>query len=744
MTRNPWWLPVSMIVVAWLGASPGSAADVESPTQHEGLNRPRICLVLSGGGALGAAHVGALKVIEEARVPIDCVAGTSMGAIIGALYATGYTAAELEDIVHNLDMSSMFIDEPPRREMLFRRKVDDLTVLTDLEFGFSNGRFLMPRGLVAGQKFGFVFQELLLPAVGVPHFDDLPIPFRTVATDIETGEMVVLEDGDLGQAIRASMSVPGAFSPVPVGDSLLVDGGLVRNLPVSVARDLGADVVIAVDVGASDSVVDSAELDSAAEILGRMVSIMIRENVRHEADDCEVLIEPDLEGFTSRDFVRMGEMIPSGEAAAREVVDQLRELALDEAAYRQWRSARRPPELAPMVVSGIQLGAYSEIDSRTILRSVSTRPGDALDFDRLWQDLVRLYRLGDFQIVDVHFQRTEDGYDVIIDARPKSWGPNYLRFGINLESDFEGDSDFNLLTQYLMTNVNRWRGELKFRIQFGADQLFMAEYYQPLSFRGDWFFSPMVTIEETAQDIDLGSGLSTRYTLDSALAEFDLGYQLGRFGELRLGVASGRVRARPKDEDTILDAFDIDVAGYRGQLVLDQLDDPDFPRSGYFLDFEAIRADPSLGSDDRFTQLDLTALGAIPLGDGTLMVSLEGSRLEDFEAPVAYAGSALGGLFRLSGRARDSLYGKVSALGVLFYLYELKGATSPFGTSVYVGGTVEAGNAWLEADDVDWGDLEHAASVFVGTDTFVGPVYLAYGRTDDDRDAWYFFVGRSF
>jgi NTE family protein len=723
-----------------LGVSSVGAVEEDS----EVGDRPKTCLVLSGGGALGAAHVGVIRVLEDAGVPVDCVVGTSMGAIVGALYATGYDAGDLEAIIRGLDMSEMFIDQPPRRELPFRRKVDDLTVLSKLEFGFSGGSFTMPRGLVAGQKFGFVFQELLLPAVGVATFDDLPIPYRAVATDVESGGMVVLDRGDLGQAVRASMSVPGAFSPVPVDGRLLVDGGLVRNLPVDVARAMGAEVVIAVDVGASDATVDAAELNSATKIFGRMLSIMIRENVRHEIADADIVIAPDLGEYSSRDFDRMSEMLEPGAAAAREKLDDLRTFALDDESFTAWRRARTVPELAPLVVSGIQVATHSDLDPRTTLRSVRTRPGDPLDFGLLWEDLLDLYKIGDFQIVDIHFERAPDGYDVIIDARPKSWGPNYVRFGINLEADLEGESDFNVLGQYLMTNINPWRGEAKFRVQVGAQQIAFAEYYQPLSYRGGFFLAPSVVFEETTQDIDLGGGLGARYAVESLVGSMELGYQMGRFGEVRGGLAAGVIDASPRRSESPLEAFDIRIAGLQFGFTLDQLDNPNFPREGYFVDLDIVKTLESLGSDDAFTQIDLLVHGVASFGPNTLQLTLRGSDLDDFDEAVGYAGSSLGGLFRLSGRAPDSLWGTTSGLGVLTWTYRFTEATSPFGTSLYVGATAEAGNAWVFEGDVDWGDLETAGSLFVGTDTFLGPVYLAYGVSDTGADSWYFYVGRSF
>ena len=246
----------------------------------ETADRARVGLVLSGGGALGSAHIGVLKVLEELRVPVDCVAGTSIGAIVGGIYAAGYTPQEIEDVMLAIRWSDLLDDRPDRRRVPYRRKQDDLTFLTRLEVGFNHGRFQLPSALVEGQKLNFLLQALTIHTVGLDSFDDLPVPFRAIATDLETGDEVVLDRGDLAHAIRASMAVPGVFSPVEIGGRLLVDGGLVNNLPVDQGRAMGADVVIAVDVG--DPLRTRKRLVSLADVTRQVLRMVVVRSVTRQ------------------------------------------------------------------------------------------------------------------------------------------------------------------------------------------------------------------------------------------------------------------------------------------------------------------------------------------------------------------------------------------------------------------------------------------------------------------------------
>src|SRR6188508_435993 len=303
--------------------------------------RPRIGLVLSGGGARGAAHIGVLKVLEENRVPIDAIAGTSMGAVVGGLYASGLSAADIERVMTSVDWQDAFRDRPARKDLNFRRKLEDQNFLVKFPLGLKGRRFRLPRGLVQGQKLTQLLRGLTLPVAQVQDFDDLAIPFRAVATDIVTGDRVVLDHGDLTTAMRASLSAPGVFAPVEIDGRLLVDGGLSSNLPVDVAREMGVDVLIVVDCGFP--LLERNKLDSVATVTNQMLAILIRHNAseqRKTLGERDVIIDPALGDFSSLDFSDHEKAMNIGEQAARGAEARLAALGVPAAEFQRIVAAR--------------------------------------------------------------------------------------------------------------------------------------------------------------------------------------------------------------------------------------------------------------------------------------------------------------------------------------------------------------------------------------------------------------------
>jgi NTE family protein len=711
------------------------------PGVAEEPQRPRIGLVLSGGGALGTAHVGVIKVLEELQIPIDYVAGTSMGAIVGGLYASGLSPAEMEQALADIDWHDIFDDLPPRREMPFRRKQDDLTYLTRFEIGFNHGSFQIPPALVFGQKFGVELQRLTLRAAGIQDFDQLPIPFRAVATDIETGDMVVLSSGDLGRALRASMAVPGVFSPIEIDGRLLVDGGLVRNLPVDVVREMGAEVVIAVDVG--EPLYSRDELRSMLKVTSQVINMQLRKNVEEQVGAADFLIKPDLGGFSSAAFEKYGEMIPRGEAATRVLADQLQRLTVPASEHAAYRTRLRHHEPLAAVVESVQLSLESTADPELVLKQVRARPGDRLDVEAIRLDLQRLYQLGDYERVDFMLLKGDQGYHLIIEAHEKSWGPNLLRFGLNLSADMEGESAFNMLATYTMTGLNRLRGEAKLALQLGEDLSFFSEYYQPLSLANTWFVSAWAQSSTSTVDAYVTGDVFARYRVDTLTGGLDLGLQLGKYGEVRLGLNRGLAKAELRKGPSLVPEIESEWSGYRLSAIIDQLDYPNFPRNGYLASLELLAARDSLGSDETYNSLIAGGVGAFSYGRHTTMSRIGVVSAMGSELPVA-ARYSLGGLFQLSGYPLGSISGQYGGLVSVIQYYRLLRLPSGIGEGVYVGASVEAGNLWETQQAISAGDLHYSGAVFIGADTAFGPVYLASGHGEGGQHAWYIYVGRTF
>jgi NTE family protein len=477
--------------VARVGVPIESTAAAPQDMAAQLNRRPKVGLVLSGGGARGAAHVGVIKVLEELRVPIDFIAGTSMGAIVGGLYASGMSSDQIQAVVTTLDWADAFQDQIDREDRSFRRKRDDDLYLVKAQAGFNRGEITLPTGILAGQKVDLMLKSLTLPASNISDFDELSIPFRALGTDIVTGEPVVLDSGDLAMAIRASMSIPAFFAPVNVDGKLLVDGGIANNLPVDVARDMGADVIIAVDI--STPLLDREQLQSVIDVTGQLTGLLTRRNTEAQIDALtgeDLLILPDLGDITAGDFGRAEEAIPIGEAAMREYRDQLRRLAMSASEYDDFLASRRVPKASPPVIDFLRIENRSRLGDEVLAAGLDIPLGRPLDVAALERDIGQIYGWQIFQ--NVRYEIVEEGQEtgVVLHVDERPWGPNYLQFGLALSDNFDGDNFFNLAVAYTRTGMNALGGELRTAAAIGQEPALGLEVYQPLDAGSRFFIHP--------------------------------------------------------------------------------------------------------------------------------------------------------------------------------------------------------------------------------------------------------------
>ncbi|MFA6958436.1 MAG: patatin-like phospholipase family protein [Thermoanaerobaculia bacterium] len=743
MKRERALLAIGSLLTAFMALSSAAQTEETPPA------RPRIGLVLSGGAALGSAHVGVLKVLEEMRIPVDYVAGTSMGAIVGGLYASGVSPAELEQILATTDWRNLLDDRPPRRHLPYRRKVDDQLYLTRFELGFNGGSFQVPPGLVSGQNLGFGLQLLALRAAGIDDFDKLPIPFRAAATDLETGELVVLRGGDLGHAMRASMSLPGIFSPIVIDGRTLVDGGLARNLPVDLALEMGAEVIIAVDVS-SEPAEEKKKLWSISSVTGQVIGFQVANNVRDQLKLANVVIKPQLGGFGSSQFERGVEMIPFGEAAARSVAEELGKYSIPEEEFQaRLERLRLIRDFSDAKVSSVELTQSSTADAKFVMRQVKTRPGDPLELQAIREDLERLYETGDYERIDFRLRQVDRDFELYIEAIDKPWGPNYLRFGLNVFADLEGESSFDVLADYTMTRLNRRRGELKIQAQLGEHPAVTAELYQPFSLRQTWFAAVKARQWTTTEylPVPVAAGAVAPYRTGTVEIEADLGLQLSRYAELRLGIARGSAAAEARSDDGagpptgLPHEIESELGGIHFSAVVDQFDNMNFPREGYFVVADYLDSREELGADVEYQHL----IGFVGLagtrGRHTLLGLSNVFSALDSEHPEVFA---LGGLFKISGVPGASITGHYGGYATALYLYRLTDLPIGLGDGIYVGGSLEAGNLWDTKADVSLNDLRYSGTLTLGADTMFGPAYFAVGFSEGGERALYLFIGRTF
>ena len=723
---------------AWLGtavAAEGAAAPAQA-------KRPKICLVLSGGGARGAAHIGVLKVLEEMRIPIDCITGTSMGSIVGGAYASGTSIAEMEQVIGSMSTDLLFKEKPPRQERPFRRKRDDRLNLVTPEVGLRDGGIHVPKGFVSGVQLE-TYLRRFDKAPGYRDFDRLPIPFRAVATDLVTGKPVVFARGELANVMRASMSVPGAIAPAQIDGMLLVDGGLTNNLPVDVARAMGADIVIAVNLGTP--LLRREQLGSVFGVTGQMISILTEQNVQASLASLkptDVLIEPELGDFSAGDFDHLPKTLPIGEAAVRKAAPRLARYSLTPEAYAALRTQQTTvpaPDSRP--VDEVRFVRLDRVNPAMAKKEMETRPGEPLDPDRVDRDMRRLYGTEEFEHVNFRVLQEPGRRILAVDALEKEWGPNYLRLGLGLSSDFQGDAFFNLLASYRMTWLNRLGGEWRNDLQIGRTSALISEFYQPLTEDQRFFVAPRVQLEQRAISVFRGNERLAQYDVNSARVGLDVGSNFARYGEARVGAFYGTQRSTLDTGSTLFPSGDtIPIAAFTGRVTLDQLDNVNFPRSGYIAQADITASRTAIGAEQNYTKWVIDALGAYSIGDNTFQVAGRFGGAIGSDRIPSYDQFRWGGMMQQSGFRTGALTGQTIGFGRVAYYNKLVKQTLLEG--LYAGASLEAGRVGDPLIPGGPTGLQKSGSVFLAYDSPLGPLYLAYGQAAGGYKSVYLFLGK--
>ncbi|MEW8298095.1 MAG: patatin-like phospholipase family protein [Candidatus Thiodiazotropha sp.] len=710
-----------------------------------GSERPKIGLVLSGGGARGAAHVGVLRVLEELRIPIDFIAGTSMGAIVGGLYASGMTAEGLGEVVGEADWERLLSDRPPRAQRSFRRKGDDVGFLVDFDLGVDETGLLFPGGLVQGQNLEIELKRRTLPVITVDDFDDLPIPFRAIATDIVSGEEIVLDSGDLATAMRASMSAPGIFKPVRIGDRLLVDGGIVNNVPIEVVREMGADILIVVDVGFP--LLPESRLNSALGITKQMMTILINARAKDQIDlltQGDILISPDLGDLGSEEFQRMKEAQRLGGVKAMEFAETLAQLSVSKQSYLAYRKSIEDMRQGLPRIDNVIVENESKLSPKVIAERLTGQRENLLDVDQLESDIADIYGLDTFETVSYDITDKSGETTLAVSAGEKSWGPNYLRFGINLEDDFEGESNYNFAARLTRTEINEKGGEFRADFQIGETPRLFVELYQPLDYASRWFINPQFIYQRENSTLFQDGLRIAQFLSTSTTFSFEGGRQLGNWGEIRIGLSRSRVDDALRVGQPGLVNGSIDIYGLSAGFSYDTIDRVAIPRSGINLSLGWSSVRENLGSDVAFEVAGLFFLKPQTWGDHTLLHwwDIEGTTRDETAGVKPFS---LGGLFNLSGYAAGELLGKHSAIGRLLYYHRLGEQAMPvLSTPVYLGCSIEVGNVWQSRDEISAENTLFAGSIFLVFDTLLGPIYLAYARAEENHQSAYLFLGQTF
>lgn len=731
-------------LVAFLCVSLAPPADA-APAKPGAAGRPKIGLVLGGGGARGAAHIGVLRVLERERIPIDFVAGTSMGAIVGGLYASGLSADQIEKVLNDIDWGDAFDDRSPRPDRPFVRKRDDDNYLVQRNLGLGDdGRVRFPAGLIAGQKIDLILKQNTLHVDRIDDFDRLPTPFRAIATDILTGQEVVLARGDLARSIRASMSVPAIFSPVEIDGRLLVDGGVANNVPVNVVRQMGADIVIAVDVGSPALTRD--QLNSVFGITNQLTWILTARNTEVQIASLkktDTFIQPQLGEFSSADFSGARAVIPLGEEAAQKKVARLRPNGVSEEAFAAHLAARASRREPNPVVEFVRVENDSSLSDGIIESRLTQRVGEPLDPARMDRDIALIFGLGNFENVRYAVVNEDGKTGVVVKANERSWGPNFIQAGIQLSQTDNGDSSFNIGGQIRRPGINALNGEIRLALQIGADPTIGVSLYQPLDEQARWFLAPRAYAGSTDYNLFLDGRRIAEYRVRSAGAELAGGYNFETWGELAAGVRWYTGDADLRTGDPVLPDYDFDGGEAFLRFTADSLDDVNFPREGLFGGVDWVSSQTALGADSDFDKVEGGLMYATSWGRDTLNLSARLGWTASGDLPIQSL-YQLGGPFRLSGLDSNALSGQYLGFARVTYFRRVNDFQL---MPAYLGGSLEAGNAWLDRDDIGLGDLWYGGNLFFGVDTPIGPLYLGGGYSeggsgDGGQFAGFLLLGR--
>ena len=738
----------ALLAVA-LGAS--TLAEAKSPeevrAQCRAEGRPCVGLVLSGGGARGFAHTGVLEVLEELGVKVDVVTGTSMGAMVGGAYAAGYSAAQIRDIVLGVDWDRMMAPRADRRDLPWRLKVDDYKNLSANGIEFTKeGQVKLPDSVVPSEELDLFLNDKTGPVNYVNDLTELAIPYGAIGTDLVTGERVVLQkDVNLGRAMRASMSLPGVFAPVVIHDRLLVDGGLLDNLPVKLARDMGADVIIAVNVGTP--LLKREQLGNVVTVMAQMVNLLTEQNVRVSLKDLgpeDILITPDLSNFSSADLKHSKEIIAIGRAAADKARDDLARFAVSRTDWEAWDKTRKRavmPEtrrtehhLSDIRVEGLQVANPEAILNEIDLDTSRPVSNDEIDnaSRMVWAD-------GDYSSVRYRFEPGPDGMEVLV-FEPKEKKPGYssIRIGGSLETDFRDEHAFNVLLSHTWGWLNPWGGELTTEIQAGENRRVSSEFYQPLGPGSKWFVNPKIDYQVQPFNLYEGGNAVARFRNETLTGHLGMGYTIGRLGFVRGAAGYAWQKSNLEIGKSIPEVADVESPFLSAELLLDTLDSVNFPTSGFRVNVEAQRLfDKAEGTGYR----NIYQAGfMVPVSYGRWTTLFTG-KVGKAALPGVFS---LGGTFELTGSPYGRWTGSDVQLATVRVSRNVSDILGNSSQPIWVGASFESGRAWNRNDDTEAGDdrWHRAFGGYIGIDSLIGPIYLMTGRTTDEGWGCYFFWGR--
>ena len=716
---------------------------VWAATESPPSDRPRIGLVLGGGGAKGIAHVGVLRVLDELRIPIDCVAGTSMGALVGATFASGMPPEELERNTLDIDWFTTVGGKGGRDNVPINRKLDRRTYTNAMEIGIGEGGIKTASGLIDTQDIEDTIRRLVADARFQRNFDELPIPFRAIATDMITSEMVVLDSGDISVAMRASMALPGIFSPVVTENQVLSDGGLVRNLPVDVARDLCADVVIAVWLSSPQPRVE--DLASPVALLSRSTDVTINANENEQIatlTERDVGINVPMGDIGTGDFARGSDAVILGRAAAEAVADRLRHYSVPESEYRVWRASIDEVSSDTVRLADVRIVGMQRVNSDYVqaqLRNV--KPGAVVSTDDIEMDTGRIFALGDFERVEYKFSGPANARILEIHPIEKSWGPNFFRGDLGLSGEGSGELMAILRIDHDRTWVNALGGKWHNTVQIGRQIILKTDFYQPLDVRHRFFMQPIIKYESNLDDIYVDGNREARYFLREFFGGADLGMNINTRAQIRTGARLGLIDTRRDTGLTLLPDLDSEresnafISG-----IYDTRDNVGLAAQGSYANVRYENSGEWLGGEQDYSLAEGIVTHAFPLSRDTLSLMIAGGAELSGDLPPT-RDFRIGGIRSFPGLKLGELRGSSYWVAGANYRLRVANIMQLFNQSLYAGLRLQAGRVGDRRDEISDGTLYGISGSLSGR-TPIGAFIMSLGYVDNHSLALQFAIGR--
>jgi NTE family protein len=730
---------IALFSGTWIAAAPSQADELSGSSFPQ---RPRVGLVLAGGGAKGGAHVGVLKVLEELHVPIDCIAGTSMGALAGGGYASGLPAEQMEDFLDGINWKRVVGGVGTRNLEPIEQKRQGITYSNQLQLGIKDSQIIFAPGLVDASAIDDLLRGFVGKAREQSNFDRLPIPFRAVATDMVSGQMVVLDHGDLSIAMRASMALPGVFAPVDMGDQILADGGLVRNLPVDVARALCADVVIVVNLVSPPANAD--QLRGPGKLLGRTMELMIEANEQLQLQSLtpqDVRIDVPMGEIGVGDFEQTSETIALGVAAARRAAPELARYAVSPEQYLAWRGKVTSDQGINSQVDAIQFAKLKRVNPQYLNQLSGIKPGDTVTTEALSQSVERMTAVDD--IDSVSYELKGDPAHATLEWIPyeKSWGPDFIKVDLGMYASTSGDDwGFALYLQHKRTWINSLGAQWRNEILLGTNQTLSSSFYQPLDVAQRYFVEPKVFWNQNWQNVFYYGNDIARYQFTDLGGRLDLGVNFGNAAQLRVGYLAATRHAEIETGSPLLPQVDVRDAGPAVSAIYDTRDTPFSPTRGVIASLEYFKSDTAFGAQRDWQRAELGVGFAVPFRNNVLRVDVAGGSGLSSNLPADRL-FPLGGPVSLAGYELDAL--RAAAYWTLSgsYLWQIKDIFALRGQALYAGLRLQDLEAYETLDGTNNGQIG-SVSVFITGRTPVGPLTLGFAATTANSHTVWISFGR--